>query len=311
MSSSTASELAELPGLESAKRVVLGLISGSAVQAVLFYGMRGSGKNRLAQILAKAWLCRQPTKEGACGECQACLAFDRKRSADYLEIEPVGASRIIRLGAISPTSPEDDDYPIPAQMFLRTPPLAARSRVVSISEAERLNPRAANSLLKTLEEPPPYARFILLTESVGAILPTVLSRCLAVACEVPAGLVGFEDWALSVAGGAPGRARELQDHAAIYRRIYEFAVSLPRRSPAEALLAAEQFTALADSLQAARKLAARAADAEALQVLAAAYRALPDARPAALQAMTETHRRILGNANAGSAFDALFATVVG
>ncbi len=278
---------------------------------MLFYGMRGSGKIRLAQILAKAWLCRQPTEEGACGECQACLAFERRRSADYLEIEPAGASRIIRLGAISPTSPEDDDYPIPAQVFLRTPPLSARSKVVLISEAERLNPRAANSLLKTLEEPPPYARFILLTESVGAILPTVLSRCLAVACEVPTGLDGFEPWALAIAGGAPGRARELQEHAAIYRRIYEFATSLPKRSKAEGLAAAEEFATLADALQAARRFAARAADAEALQVLAAAYRSMPDSRPAALQAMTEAHRRILGNANAGSAFDALFAAIIG
>lgn len=290
---------------------MLGLISGSPVQAVLLYGMRGSGKNRLARVLAKSWLCRLPTPEGACGECQACNAFERGRAADFLTIGPVGASRIIRIGAIVETNPFDDDYPVPAQIFLRTPPLSARSKVVLISEAERLNSRAANSLLKTLEEPPPYARFILLTESVGAILPTVLSRCLAVACEVPAGPEGFEPWALTLAGGAPGRAREFEEFASVYRRLYDFAISLPRRSQAEALVASEEFGGLADALQAARKMAARAADAEALQVLAAAYRSLPDGRSGVLQAITETHRRILGNANAGSAFDALFAGVLG
>ncbi len=288
-----------------------GLAQGSAVQAVLFYGIEGAGKAALSRILSKAWLCRNPggspdVQLGACGECQACIAFERGRSADYLDVVPAGLSRIIRIGAITETEPADDDYPTPVQSFLRTPPLSARHRVVVIHESERLNPRAANSLLKTLEEPPPYGRFILLTESVGSILPTILSRCLAVACELPREVEGFEPWALALAAGAPGRAREIQDLAGAYRPIYDFAEGLAGRGLDEALVAAEEFDSLAESLQEARKLGARAANAEALEVLAAAYAATPGTNPDALHAIVEAHRRILGNANPSSVFDALF-----
>ena len=319
LSSSTVSELDSLPGLESAKRLVLGLASGSAVQAVLFYGMEGCGKRRLAEILTKSWLCSKPAQigdglAGACGGCQACLAFERGRSADVLWLEPKGPSRIIKLSAIVPLKGkdvEDDDFPVSAQHFLRTPPLSARNKVVVIEDADRLNPRAGNSLLKTLEEPPPFGRFILLTESVGSLLPTILSRCLAVACEVPKDIAGFEPWALRLAAGAPGRASELQEFSTEYRPLYDFALGLSSRPVSEALVAAEEFSRMADALQAARKLNARAADAEALGVLASAYLLSPSADPIALQYMIETHRRILGNANSMSALDALFAAVLG
>jgi DNA polymerase III delta prime subunit len=297
--------------LESAKRVVLGLATGSAVQSVLLYGMEGSGKRKLARILTKAWLCRNPSPDsGACGECQACLAFDRDRSADILWLEPTGPSRIIHLAAISPAE-EKDEYPLSAQHFLRTPPLSAKGKVVVIEDAERLNARAANSLLKTLEEPPSYGRFILLTVSVGSILPTILSRCLGVACEVPSDISGRESWALATAGGAPGRADELIDFQHVYRPIYDFALRLASRSREEALIAAEEFAGLADALQAARKTSSRAADAEALQVLAMAYGLASDNKPDSLLAIVEAHRRVLGNGNAGATFDALFATVLG
>lgn len=280
--------------------------------------MEGSGKRRLAEILTKAWLCLNPSRIddatiGACGQCQACTAFDRGRSADVLWLEPKGPSRLIKVSAIVPIrkgEADDDDYPISAQHFLRTPPLTARNKIVVLEDADRLNQRAGNSLLKILEEPPPYGRFILLTESVGRLLPTILSRCLAVACEVPAEMAGFEPWALELAGGAPGRAREFQEFASAYRPLYDFARNLDDRSPSEALAASEQFGALADSLQAARKLNARTADAEALQVLASAYLLAPCANSQALQAMVETHRRILGNANPASALDALFMAVL-
>jgi len=278
---------------------------------VLFYGIQGAGKRRLANILTKSWLCGEPAAEGACAICQACRAFERGKSADYLEIGPVGTSRNIRIGAMIDTDPDDEAYPVKAQIFLRTPPLAARNKVVAILDADRLLPRAANSLLKILEEPPPYARFILVTESVGAIIPTILSRCLAIACEVPRDLEGFEPWALALAGGAPGRAKELQEFEATYRPIYDFARTLPQCDPASALVVAEDFDRLANALEAGKKIGARAANAEALQVLATSYALAPGTRAEALQAMIEGHRRILGNANASSVFDALFAVALG
>jgi hypothetical protein len=261
-------------------------------------------------VLAKAWLCKNAGAEGACGECQACLSFERDRCADYLTVSPVGTSRIIRLGAMIETDPDDPLYPIKAQLFLRTPPLAARRKVVVIEDADRLNPRAANSLLKTLEEPPPYARFILITDSVGSILPTILSRSLAVACEIPLNVDGIEPWAQAVASGAPGRAAELQEFSAVYKPIHEFALNIRTLAWAEALVVAEYFAGLADRLQSVRKLGARAADAEALEVLATSYSLIADRNPEVLQAIIEAHRRILGNANASSVYDALFTAAL-
>ena len=96
----------------------------------------------------------------------------------------------------------------------------------------------------------------------------------------------------------------------MYRPIYEFASSLPSLAWGEALVAAEYFAGLADRLQAVRKLGARAADAEALEVLATSYSLVPGRSAGALQAILEAHRRILGNANSSSVYDALFATAL-
>jgi hypothetical protein len=131
-----------------------------------------------------------------------------------------------------------------------------------------------------------------------------------VACELPDHLQGIEPWALAVSSGAPGRALELQEFSAAYQPIHEFALRMPTLAWGEALVAAEHFAGLADRLQAVRKLGARAADAEALEVLATSYSLIPERDPQVLQAIIEAHRRILGNGNAASVYDALFATAL-
>lgn len=309
MSSSTDSELAPLAGLTSAKRVVLGLAADSPVQSVLFYGVAGSGKRSLARALIRAWLCTNP-QPGACGECAACGSVERDRAVDVLWLEPRGKSRLIKQAAVSPPTKEDEDYPVSAQEFLRTRPLAARAKVVVFEDAERMMAGAANSLLKILEEPPPYARFILLTEAVGLIIPTVRSRCLSVACELPESLdPEMPGWVRELAGGAPGRAEIIRDQAAAYEPLMRFAEALASRPRGEALVAADQFAKLADALESAMGLNARAANAEALRTLALAYPAASDDLRAR-QLMIEAHRRIVGNANPSSVFDALFATIL-
>lgn len=309
MNSSTDSELESLAGLTSAKRVVRGLAQGSPVQSVLFYGVAGSGKRRLAKALIRAWLCVDP-QPGACGKCAACGSFERNRAVDVLWLEPRGKSRWIKLGAISPVQ-NDEEFPVSAQEFLRTQPLAARAKVVVFEDAERMMPGAANALLKILEEPPPYARFILLTEAAGLILPTVRSRCLAVACELPESLdPEMPDWVRDLAGGAPGRAETILDQAVAYEPIVRFAESLPSRPRGQALVAADEFAKLADALEPAAGLNARAANAEALRTLAIAIPAESDDLRAR-QLIIEAHRRILGNANPSSVFDALFAAMLG
>ncbi len=302
--------------MTGAKSLVLSLVNtAGAGQAVLFYGMDGSGKTQLARILAKAYLCTKPTSDGACGECQSCGAFERGRNADLLNIYPAPPSRITRLAAIypvkNPQPPDIEFYPLSAQTFLRTPPLASKSKVVIIHDADRMNNDAANAVLKTLEEPPDFVRFILTTEAVGSIIPTVLSRCIAVACEVPEKLDGGPAWASALSGNAPGRTRQLNDSEAAYRPICDFAASLPARPKAEALIVSEQFAALSDNLQEALKLSARSANAEALDVLATAYANLPEHDPKGLPLIIEAHRRILGNASEATTLDALFAALLG
>ncbi len=205
--------------------------------------------------------------------------------------------------------PEADDPEPPAFEFLRTAPLASRSKVVWIQDAERMNASTANGLLKTLEEPPDYGRFVLTTTSVGSLPPTILSRCVAIACEIGES-ADQERWVLDAAQGTPGRIREILEHEHAYRAIAEFAQSLPRMHVHEALSASDRFAALADALQQALDCNARTADAEALEVLASVYGGLPDHRPGALLEMADAHRRIVGNANPGLVFDALFAKVL-
>jgi DNA polymerase-3 subunit delta' len=227
-----------LPGMKNAKKVVERLLSSdSPVQSVLFYGIEGAGHEELARHLAEGWLCSGETKP--CGECQACGAFERERNPDFLLIEPLGASSIIRLAAIR----RDKLNPIepPLQEFFRTPPLLSKTKVALITDADRMNADAANALLKTLEEPHPYARMILTTSHVGHLLPTILSRCLAMACALPdEGEFEAEPLIKTLSLGAPGRALQLGQNEEIYQKIADFATKLEKYAPAQALIASQE-----------------------------------------------------------------------
>lgn len=306
-----------MAGLESAKRIVRRIASGeTGVHAVLLYGAKGSGKSALADALAEAWLCRNPGPDGACGTCQACAAFGRGTSADVLRIEPVGASRIIRLGAFTEVTPPDADYRVPLRHFLRTSPLSSRNKVALIVEADRMNDRAYNALLKTLEEPQAQGKIILLTESVGRLAATILSRCLAIACALPTTeevrqmVSEVTDDDLRLAEGAPGRVAAILENPGPYRAIADFARGLKTRPAGSALKASEEFRALADALEKISGAGARTANAEALDLLAAFLAREEGTNPRWTQHVVEAHRRILGNGNAGLIFDALFVRLL-
>lgn len=291
-----------LPGLTSAKRAVRefgGQESG--VHAVLFYGVRGAGKRALANALARMWL-----SDGE--ENQAAQSFDAGRSADFLLVEPMGASRIITVGQITPSRGDDKFEGVAVNEFLRTPPLAASKKVVLIADAERMNKSAANSLLKSLEEPHSYSKFILTTTSVGSILPTILSRCSAVACELPA--ESSDDPLFLLAEGSPGRLADFQRHEAAYRGIWQFAETLPKRGRAEALVASETLRDLSDTLQKTTGQNARASHAETLELLGIALKNLHPEWHGARQEIAEAHRRTLGNANAAFVMDGLMARIL-
>jgi DNA polymerase-3 subunit gamma/tau len=133
-------------------------------QAFLFCGPRGVGKTTCARILAKTINCQhlQPNGE-ACGECDACLSFARGNSFSVHELD-----------AASNNSVEDIRSLIEQA---RIPPQTGKYKIYIIDEVHMLSQAAFNAFLKTLEEPPSYAIFILATTEKHKILPTILSRC--------------------------------------------------------------------------------------------------------------------------------------
>ncbi len=133
-------------------------------QAFLFCGPRGVGKTTCARILAKTINCQNLTAEAeACGECNSCISFQNGNSFNFHELD-----------AASNNSVEDIRNLIEQ---VRIPPQAGKYKVYIIDEVHMLSQQAFNAFLKTLEEPPPYAIFILATTEKHKILPTILSRC--------------------------------------------------------------------------------------------------------------------------------------
>jgi DNA polymerase-3 subunit gamma/tau len=132
--------------------------------AFLFCGPRGVGKTTCARILAKTINCENQTKDGeACNECQSCRSFNDGASMNYFELD--GASN----------NSVDNIRDLVDQ--IRFVPQTGKYKVYVIDEVHMLSSSAFNAFLKTLEEPPPYAIFILATTEKHKILPTILSRC--------------------------------------------------------------------------------------------------------------------------------------
>ncbi len=133
-------------------------------QAFLFCGPRGVGKTTCARILAKTINCEQITeKTEACGECSSCQSFQSGASFSIHELD-----------AASNNSVEDIRSLIEQ---VRIPPQTGKYKIYIIDEVHMLSQAAFNAFLKTLEEPPSYAIFILATTEKHKILPTILSRC--------------------------------------------------------------------------------------------------------------------------------------
>lgn len=132
--------------------------------AYLFCGPRGVGKTTCARIFAKTINCMNPTSNGeACNECESCRAFNEQRSFNIHELD-----------AASNNSVEDIRSLIEQ---VRIPPQIGKYKVYIIDEVHMLSQAAFNAFLKTLEEPPHHAIFILATTEKHKILPTILSRC--------------------------------------------------------------------------------------------------------------------------------------
>ena len=138
--------------------------TGKLAHAYLFCGPRGVGKTTCARIFAKTINCLSPGADGeACNQCESCMAFNEQRSYNIHELD-----------AASNNSVEDIRTLIDQ---VRIPPQIGKYKVYIIDEVHMLSQAAFNAFLKTLEEPPHHAIFILATTEKHKILPTILSRC--------------------------------------------------------------------------------------------------------------------------------------
>ena len=138
--------------------------NGKLAHAYLFCGPRGVGKTTCARIFAKTINCLNPNENGeACNECESCKAFNEQRSYNIHELD-----------AASNNSVEDIRQLIEQ---VRIPPQIGKYKVFIIDEVHMLSTAAFNAFLKTLEEPPHHAIFILATTEKHKLLPTILSRC--------------------------------------------------------------------------------------------------------------------------------------
>ena len=133
-------------------------------QAFLFCGPRGVGKTTCARILAKTINCTNPTEDmEACNECDSCRSFNASASFNVFELDAASNNSV------------DDIRELVKQVQI--PPQGSRYKIYIIDEVHMLSTQAFNAFLKTLEEPPSYAKFILATTEKHKIIPTILSRC--------------------------------------------------------------------------------------------------------------------------------------
>ena len=140
------------------------IVRRQLAHAYLFCGPRGVGKTTCARIFAKAINCLDPAADGeACNECESCRAFNEGRSFNIHELDAASNNSV------------DDIRTLTEQV--RIPPQIGRYSVYIIDEVHMLSLQAFNAFLKTLEEPPAHAVFILATTEKHKIIPTILSRC--------------------------------------------------------------------------------------------------------------------------------------
>ncbi|MBQ2340920.1 MAG: DNA polymerase III subunit gamma/tau, partial [Bacteroidaceae bacterium] len=140
------------------------IASGRLAHAYLFCGPRGVGKTTCARIFAKTINCFNPKENGdACEECESCRAFNEQRSYNIHELDAASNNSV------------DDIRQLIEQVNI--PPQVGKYKVFIVDEVHMLSTAAFNAFLKTLEEPPKHAIFILATTEKHKLLPTILSRC--------------------------------------------------------------------------------------------------------------------------------------
>lgn len=303
------------------------LLAREPAPALVFLGPAGIGKAALAFAYAQALLCeRSAAGEPACGQCNACSWTRQRTHPDLRWLAPAGDGRDEEERA-------DGESGEPVGSAVKTPGRAARAiklpqvqalaefvgvgghrgsrRVVVIEPADALNAPAANALLKTLEEPPAGAVFVLVTARSAMLLPTIRSRCRQLPLQRPAHAQALE-WLcmasglpaaraeplLAATGGSPLRALALADdaHAAAYRALLDVISRLPDTGLAEAAdeVASIDMVELVTTVQRWLADVARvSAGAEPLYHVAHAKRLAELARRGSARSFAEADRRLV------------------
>ena len=240
--------------------------------ALLIHGVAGIGKLALAERFAEFLLCEgRAAGTDACGRCEACRWFMAGNHPDLRRLEPEALAR-------QPTADGDDEprsgarAPKPSleikidQLreladFLNIGSHRGRLRIALVHPAEDMNVHAANALLKSLEEPAPGAVFLLVSHRPARLLPTIRSRCVALAVPLPereAALAWLDEqgapeaarW-LAFSGGAPLKALEYGEgeHGNAISRLLQAVSGADRAAIAETITTREELELLADVLQ--------------------------------------------------------------
>jgi DNA polymerase-3 subunit delta' len=178
------------------------LLQSRQGHALLLHGAAGVGQFDLGLATAKAWLCEQnevvsDATQPACGACASCHLFQAHTHPDFLLLVPEamreqlgwemeeGAAASEKTTAAKPSKEIKVEAVRQAVAFSQTTSARGRAKVLLVYPAERMNTVAANALLKTLEEPPGQARFVLSSAAVDVLLPTIRSRCQLQAMPLP------------------------------------------------------------------------------------------------------------------------------
>lgn len=266
----------ELFHLEAPIRVLWGALErAQAASAYLLRGPTGVGKTTLAVSYAQAAACLEPRHQPyrACGYCESCRRVAAGLQPEVVLIQPAGEqTQIWQLWDRERRPPGLLEHTLPYT------PVIGRKRVYIFERADTLNAAAANSMLKVLEEAPPYAVFLLLTPVVERILPTVLSRCQAIAVR-PAPRSELEQWLVerydvpaeraavlaALADGLPGAAVRLAETPGAMDEVEECvqaAIRLATVQPLGALRVAEELRSLGGGLKTLRGGAEQTQDAD-------------------------------------------------
>lgn len=281
------------------------LAESKGVRTLLLYGAEGAGQEDAARLLAATWLDVDQSNLNRC--------------VDFQQIDPWGPSRFLKIEAIKEVGLERRDKTnpflgIPILTFFRTKPLMQPTKCVVLTDVDRMTPAAANSLLKTLEELPDYARAILTSHNMGQVLATIRSRCLCVSVESPPLPELFPNLTLT---DAQLTFIETSGEMARYGRspepiegFYAMLESLRSMGPGIALKASEKTREFANELAMTHKVPNREAQAWVLEMLARWVQKNFASSPQFGILIAEAHRLIQGNVNASMVFDEVFAKLL-